>query len=170
VAVETALMSMLLLTLMAGVVDTSMLFRDSLAVASSSRAGARTGSSEPMAPSFATDAAQQAANAMSDLDLSRVPKIWVFKADLATGAPASGWACSSDCVKFTVSAAGTLSSPSGSWTHRNACSGSSLDAVGVFVEYRHPSTLGFFFDNTQMQETAIMQLEPIPSSQPCVSA
>lgn len=169
VAVETALVSLLLITIMAGIIDSSMLFRDGMVLATASRAGARTGASEPLAATFAADTAQQAVAAMSDLDLTRVTKIWVYKASLTTGPPVS---CSSDCVQFTVSASGTLSSPIGTWGGRFACGGlvRPLDAVGVLVEYRHPSTMGFFFANRVLKEYAVMQLEPIPSTKSCVSS
>ena len=169
IAVETALLSLVLVTIMAGIIDSSMLFRDGMVLATASRAGARTGASEPLAATFATDTARQAVAAMSDLDLARVTKIWVYKASLTAGAPAS---CSSDCVKFTVNASGALSSPTGTWSGRYACGGlvKPLDAVGVLVQYRHPSTIGLFFDNQVMTEYAVMQLEPIPSTKSCVSS
>ncbi len=171
IAVETAIVSVMLLMLMAGIIDSSMLFRDSIIVSSAARAGARTGSAEPLASSFATDAAGQALAAMTDLVPGKITKIWVFKASTTTGAPASGSSCSSSCVKFTVSSSGVLSSPSGSWSARNACAGSpTINAVGVLVEYRHPSTMGFFFNNQLLTETTAMQLEPVPSNLACVSS
>ena len=170
VAMETAIISMMLLMLMAGIIDSSMLFRDSIVVSAAARAGSRTGSSEPIASTFATDAAGQALSAMTDLVPGRITKIWVFKASLTTGAPASGSGCTSQCVKFTVSSAGVLSSPSGTWSGRNACAGTTQDAVGVLVEYSHPSTMGFFFNNQVLTETTAMQLEPIPSNLACVSS
>lgn len=170
VAVETALVSLMLITLIAGIVDSSMLFRDGLVLATASRAGARTGASEPLASTFAVDAATQVVAAMSDLDPARVTKIWVYKASLTTGEPSSGASCSSFCVKFTVSASGVLSAPAGTWSGRKACGGETLDAVGIRVEYRHPSTMGFFFDNQVITQSAVMQLEPVPSTQSCVSS
>lgn len=169
VAVETALMSMVLVMILGGVIDTSMLFRDSLAVASATRAAARTGASEPLAATFASDVATQAVDAMSDLDYTRIAQLWVYKADVASGAPASGWGCASNCFKFTVSASGTLSSPTGSWSARRACA-DSMEALGVYVEYRHPSTIGMFFDGQRIRDNAIMQFEPVPSSTTCVSS
>ena len=170
VAVETALVSLVLVTILAGIIDASMLFRDSLSVASASRAAARTGASEPLAATFATDAAQQAVNALSEVDYTRINKIWVYRADPVTGAPVSGWTCASDCVHFKVNASGALNPEGGSWHNRNACAGTTLDAVGVLVEYSHPSTIGVFFNDQIVSEHAVMQLEPIPSSMACVSS
>jgi len=171
VAVETALVSLVLATILAGIIDTSMLFRDSLSVSSAARGGARTASSEPLASTFARDAAQQAVNALSDLQYTRITKLWVYKANASTGDPVGGWGgCSSNCVAFTVSATGTVSAGTGTWSGRNACAGSTLDAVGVYVQYNHPSTIGVFFNNQPISEHAVMELQPIPSSATCVSS
>ena len=84
--------------------------------------------------------------------------------------PTSGWTCANNCIKFSVSSSGALSPLGGSWHNRNACAGTSIDAMGVYVEYRHKSTIGMFFDDQLTQGDAIMQLKPVPSSTTCVSA
>ncbi len=170
VAVETALMSLVLVTIMGGIIDSSMLFRDSFSVSSASRAAARTAVSEPMATTFARDAAIQAVAAMSDTDYSRITRLWVYKADSTSGGPLSGSGCPTNCVKFTVSATGVVSSGTGSWHSRKACAGETLDAVGVTVQYKHRSTMGMFFRDKLITEAAVMQLEPIPSTRTCVSS
>ncbi len=169
VAVETALVSLVLVAILFGIIEASFLFRDANVISSASRAGARLAASEPVASSFAADAAKQSVNAMSGIEKSAVTNIWVYKAQ-ADGTPAGGATCSSSCIKFTVSAAGVLSSGSGSWSGRQACAGSSLDRVGVRVAFKHKAAMGFMFDGKMLTESTIMQLEPIPATSPCVSS
>ena len=107
VAIEGALVFTLLFTILAGVVDVSMLFRTTYEVSSASRAGARLAAQEPLSPDLAADAAQQVASAMDGMTYSRITKLWVYKANpnSPTGEPASDSNCTSGvkCVKFTVS-------------------------------------------------------------------
>jgi hypothetical protein len=170
IAVETALVSLLLVTIMSGVIEASMLFKDSYSISSAARGGARLGSSEPVASTFAQDTAGQVANALRDLDPTRVQAIWVYKASQTTGLPTSGTSCTSSCLKYTLNSSGAPVLSSGSWTGRSACAGGTVDAVGVYVEYRHRSLFGRFFNNQIIAERAIMSLEALPSSTACVSA
>ena len=139
------------------------------AVSSASRAGARIASSEPVASTFATDAATQVAAALSNIEKSAVTNIWVYSS-LDDGTPEGGSTCSSKCFKFTLSPTGVLSGPSGGWSFRMACTGTALDKVGVSVEYTHKSAVGFLFEGKKIKEFTTMQLEPIPSTSPCKSA
>ena len=59
VAVETALVAVLLCTLLFGIIECSLLMKDWLAVSASARAGARMAASEPRSDGFAQDAANQ---------------------------------------------------------------------------------------------------------------
>lgn len=170
VAVETALVAMLLITMIYGVVETSFLYRDGLVVSSASRAGARTGSSLPRDPAFAIAAANQVETAMGRADLSRVTAVWVFKANPATGLPDSGnFTTCTTCVKFIGSAVGLVpnGSPLGwSFDSQNACTGT-VDTLGVYVQYSYPSRLGFFFKNHTLTESTVMRLEPYDRTGPC---
>lgn len=176
VAVEAAIVSTMLFIICAGVVDLSMLFRTTYEVSSASRAGARLAAQEPLATTFARDAATQVVAAMEGMDYTRVTRIWVYRADpnSATGEPASGATCSSQCVKFTVSATGVVSAGTGSWTGRKACPGDPVagvdpvDAVGVRVQYRHDAPI-MFADNQLVQETTSMRLEQLPTTVVCTS-
>jgi Flp pilus assembly protein TadG len=170
VAVEAAIVSTMLFTIAAGIVDVSMLYRTTYEVSAASRAGARLASAEPRATTFARDAAQQVAASMADMDGTRITKLWVYKANTAsaTGEPATA-GCTSQCVSFTVSSAGVVSAGTGFWTGRQACAGGTVDSVGVRVQYKHdaPIRIG---ENSLIEQTTVMRLEQIPATLTCVSS
>ena len=164
VAVETALVSMLLLTLLFGIVDSSFLLKDWLTVSAAARAGARMGASQPRMPNFAADSAVQVTNAISGLDPANLQEVWVYRATYATGLPASGSLCPTDCMKYTWdSGLKKLVWLSGSWlyTSQNACAGDvNRNVLGVYLKYRHTAPLGFFFNNATVSESTVMWIEP----------
>lgn len=178
VAVEAAIVSSLLLTILAGVVDVSMMFRTTYEVSSASRAGARLAAQEPLAPTFARDAAVQVATSMDGMTYSEITKLWVYKANpnSPTGEPTSGINCTSQCVKFTVSADAdghpVVSAGAGSWTGRKACAVDPIggvdqvDAVGVRVQYRHDAPI-MFGEGKLVEETTTMRLEQLSTALVC---
>jgi hypothetical protein len=168
VAVETGIVSMLLVILLFGVVDSSFLFKDWLAVSAAARAGARMGASQPRivsvagSPDFAQLSANQVTNAISGLIPANILAVWVYKAS-STGLPDSGsFASCNVCVKFTWTA-GALTPSSSNWlgSSQNACPGDPLrDSLGVYVKYKHTSPLGLFFQNTTVSQSTVMWIEP----------
>ena len=122
-------------------------------------------SSLPRDSSFATSARDQVEDALESLDLSRVDKVWVFKANPTTGAPDSGSfsSCSTNCLKFKGSASGLIAD-GGSYaaSGQNACLGSlgPPDQIGVYVEYRYDSRIGLF-GGKRLTENTVMRLEPV---------
>jgi Flp pilus assembly protein TadG len=165
VAVETSFVSLLLVILLFGIVESSFLFKDWLSVSAAARAGARMGASQPRMPSFAQDSANQVTNALSDLSPSNLQEVWVYRTTSANGLPDSGsFASCATCVKFTWnSGTGSLTQSSGnwSWASQNACAGDpARDALGVYVKYRHTSPLAFFFNNMTISESTVMWIEP----------
>lgn len=166
VAVETAFVSMLLITLLFGIVESSFLFKDWLGVSAAARAGARMGASQPRSVSFAQDSANQVTNALSAMTPANIQEVWVYRATGTTNKPfgRTDFNNCSVCVKYTWNV-GTqsLTQSSGNWlnTSQNACAGdSSRDSLGVYVKYRHSSALRFFFDNASISESTVMWLEP----------
>jgi hypothetical protein len=125
--------------------------------------------SEPMATTFAVDAAKQASNALKGMNPADVTAIWVYRAKLADGQPTEGASCPSNCVKFTLTTAGQPTGGTGTWTSRNACAATPPETVGVMVEYRHRSLTGILFNNRVVREVTAMQLEPVAAT-PCVSS
>ncbi len=178
VAVETALVSLLLVTMVYGLVETSFLIKDWLSVSTSARAGARMASSEPRVSSgtnqaaYADDAVLQVVNGMGTLDKARVTKIWVYRANQTTGKPDSGsYTSCTTCVRYTYKAATQkFTADYVGWqaSEQNACvADAAHDAVGVYVEYTHKAVLGMFFDNYKVAESTVMSLEPIPTTVQC---
>jgi Flp pilus assembly protein TadG len=175
VAVETAFVSMLLVVLLFGIVDSSFLFKDYLAVSAASRAGARMGASQPRiasvsgSPDFAQLAANQVTNAITGLIPANLQQVWVYKASGTTGLPDSGsFASCTVCVKFTWSAGALIPSYS-NWaaSTQDACEGDVgplpaplRDSLGVYVQYKHSSPLGFFFKNAIVRQSTVMWIEP----------
>ena len=171
VAVETALVSMLLLVLLFGVVESSFLFKDYLTVAAATRAGARMGASQPRiasvsgSPDFAQLAANQVTNAITGLIPANLKQVWVYKASAATGLPDSGsFASCGVCDKFTWNVATqSLLDTSSGWPalSQNACSGDlNRDSLGVYIKYRHSSPTGFFFNGAILNQSTVMWVEP----------
>lgn len=168
VAVETALVSMLLLTLIFGIVESSFLLKDWLTVSAAARAGARMGAAEPRGSTFAQDSADQVTNAISGLDPTKLQEVWVYKATYDTGLPDSNSFLSCGvCVKYTWNNVSKQLQPSSGTTwassSQNACAGDpNRNALGVYVKYKH-SGMGFFFSGTMVSESTVMWIEPISS-------
>src|SRR5665647_1200742 len=107
VAVETAIVSMFLIVLLFGIVESAFLLKDWITVSAAARAGARMGASQPRMPNFAADSAAQVTNAIAGLNPANIQEVWVYKAVYATGLPESGATCPTDCVKYTWLSGGT---------------------------------------------------------------
>jgi Flp pilus assembly protein TadG len=172
VAVETAGVSLFLVILLFGIVESSFLFKDWLAVSAAARAGARMGASQPRSASFAQDSANQVANALASQNPANVQEVWVYRTTSSTGLPDSGsFASCAVCVKFSWNAASkSLTQFAGSWanTSQNACAGDpARDSLGVYVKYKHTSPLGFFFKNMILTESTVMWVEPWTSDAHC---
>lgn len=123
VAVEAALVIPILMLLVFGIIEMSLLLRDSLAVTSSVRAGGRVASAmagagpagesasggcvAPCSPESTPMLAQMAANAVQTsgtaLPPDAVEELWVYKAnDQGFPGPTGSraWTCSENCVRF----------------------------------------------------------------------
>jgi Flp pilus assembly protein TadG len=170
VAVETAMVSLFLVVLLFGIIESVFLLKDWLTVSAAARAGARMGASQPRMANFASDSADQVTNAISGLNPANLQEVWVYKATATTGLPDSGsFASCTACVKYTWNGA-KLAQSSNNWSpaSQNACAGdSSRDSLGVYVKYRHSAPLGFFFDNAIVAESTVMWLEPLSISTIC---
>ncbi|QKE85513.1 TadE/TadG family type IV pilus assembly protein [Arthrobacter sp. NEB 688] len=170
VALEAAIVFLFLFSMLAGVIDLSMYFKDSYSVSTAARAGARMAAADPLNATFTRSAATQAASAMTDLRWQDVKEIWVYKANVGTTSVlVTPLACGVNCVKFTLTGPGTPSAGSGVWLSRNACSSGlvAVDSVGVRVVYQHKATV-MFANNALITEDVVMRLEQIPSTQPCI--
>jgi len=188
-AVEFALVSLLLFTVLLGIMEFSLLMRDNVAISSAVRTGARIASAEagggaascpttpspppPCSPTSAPKLAQDAADAVqragSAMPKDNVDEMWVYKANSSglpgTATSLSSATCSSDCVKYVwVAANDRFQYSSGTWTSTSiaACIGSS-DAVGVVIKAHHNYLFGMFGTSASMSDRAVMQFEPLPT-------
>jgi hypothetical protein len=156
--VESAFVLLLIMTLLFGIIEWGLFFKNNLSVTSATRTGARTVSAEPrnMAvnsiangdpaiyngiPKYATDTAQSVETALTGLDTNAPNELWVYKS-ANDGLPLSGGftTCpATTCIKFTWNqnnAAGQKwASPSGTWppASQNACG-------GIFVSASSPGS------------------------------
>jgi hypothetical protein len=192
VVVEAALVTPLLLVLLLGIIEMSLLMRDVVATSSSVRVGARMASTAagagqgtcqasgptppPCTPAQAPKVAQLAADAIqragSAMPKDQIEWILVYQAN-DKGYPMpngnTSLSCSLSCVKYVWDSG--LSTPafrysSGSWDSKsiNACvNDAGLMAVGVAMHAHHPWVSGFFGDGVELEERTVMQFEPLPN-------
>ena len=174
VAVEAALITPVLMLMLFGIVELSLLLKDDLAVSAAARAGARTGSALPRFDDGTTDFAQQTANQVARsagaLNLSAV-SLTIYAADAAgnPGAGGSPVSCTDRCIHFSYSqATSAFVRVSGSWPAAsiNACPGDpAQDAIGVYLSYPHP--LPVLGGTVTLTDRAVMAFEPVPPTQGC---
>jgi hypothetical protein len=161
-AVEFALVAMLLITLVFGIIEFSLLLRDYVSVGSAVRQGARIASAEagagpatcltypvgvtppPCSPTTAPKLAQDAADAIqvegSAMPKGNIDEIWVYKAN-SSGFPGTATdmataTCSTNCVRYTwIAANSRFQYASGTWssTSINACVGTATPMDSVGV-------------------------------------
>lgn len=166
--VETAIVVPIMLLLFAGLTQLAFAMSTSSSATGASRTGARVAASvyaEAALSGDATklDATLDAIRLGVERDLSSRPPgatpttLWLFRAD-ANGNPASGAACSSDCVRWTWD--GTqFASRAGTWTDPDSC-GSTVDTVGVRVSLGYDVASPLLGDITIRRGTT-MRLEPV---------
>lgn len=187
VAVEAALVTPLLLLLLMGIIELSLMMRDVVSTNSSVRTGARVASAAagagpgtcqasanppPCTPATAPAVAQVAADAIQKAG-SAMPKdsiewILVYSAN-AAGYPMptgnTAFTCSTKCVKYVWDTGlNKFRYSSGSWSSAsiNAClNDAGRESVGVVLQARHNWVTGFFGDGVTLQERSVMQFEPL---------
>lgn len=184
VAVETALVTPVLLVVLLGIIELPMLIRDHVAVTSAARTGARVAASEPGcitkvgSPACpATDPApfgMLAAEAVSRngtaLPTQAIRYVLVYKAN-AAGYPGalssmpSSCAGIPSCLGYTWNpTTAVFTRTSGTWDRQtvNACFPTNVDSVGVQVVAEHEFLSGLLGTSTTMAEHTVMNFEPLP--------
>jgi Flp pilus assembly protein TadG len=191
-AVEFALVSLLLLTILFGIIEFSLLMRNNVSVSSAVRAGARVASAgadsgpgdptcyeavgaPPCTPTVAPALAQDAASAVQRTGLAmpkdQIDELWVYKAN-AQGFPGTATSmdtavCDTNCIRFRwQDSKDRFVYAGGAWNSStiNACVGSA-DSVGVYMRATHKFILGLFGTTTTMRDRAVMQFEPLRSEE-----
>lgn len=190
IAVEAALVTPLLLLVLFGIVELSMLVRDYVAVTSAVRSGARVASAAPDAgpgqcetgatappctPASSPALAQAAADAIqrsgTALEPDSIEHILVYRANSAgyPGSPSNQTMPATclgvpDCVRFVWRpAANAFRYQEGSWPSAsiNACLNES-DTLGVYLQARHQTVTGILGGSITMGDKAVMRFEPLP--------
>lgn len=182
-AVEAAIVSLLLFTLLFGIIEMSLLMRDAGATSSAARAGTRAAaaaaaagpcSSAPapqclpaVAPVLGQVAADAVGRALSGVPDDDVEWLMVYEAG-ANGFPVgkTTYTCGDRCVTYRPRN-GAMDYVSGSWNTKaqvNACvNDPARTAVGVAIRVRHGSITGLFGDGIGMTERSVMYFEPLPN-------
>jgi TadE-like protein len=178
VAVEAALVTPLILLLVFGIIEFTLLLKDAVAVTSAVRVGTRTASSEPRNPDFLDDTALAMSRTVETLDKNGLTgtnggNLYIYEAQKngwPKGATDSKFVCGTNCVVYNwvgnpdVPGSGQFVKVSGSWDYQdiNACTGDSgHTVVGVRLEYRHTFITGIFCGGKTLTDEAVQSFEPI---------
>ena len=158
VAIEAALITPLLLFLVIGIIEMSLLMKDEVAATSAVRVAGRTASANagagpgevageeclsPCTPASAPMLAQLAANALqragSALPEDSIEELLVYRAN-DDGYPLPDgnrtWTCGTDCVRYRwVDSLNEFRFVGGAWASSeiNACANQQPDAVGIYL-------------------------------------
>jgi hypothetical protein len=189
VAIETALVMPLVLAVLLGIVEVSLLIRDHVAVTSAVRVGSRiasasadagpgvcetgptappcTSASSPALAQLAADAIQRAGSAMP---ADSIDHILVYKANRqgfpgADGNTTMPTSCSgyANCVRFTWNdAANAFRYAGGAWDSKgiNACVNES-DTLGVAMQATHEFMTGILGASVGLADRSVMRFEPL---------
>ncbi len=178
-----------LMILILGIIEMSLMMKDAVSTNSSVRTGARVASAAagagpgtcqassnppPCTPASAPAVAQLAADAIQKAG-SAMPKdsikwILVYSAN-TKGYPLPStnttYTCSTKCVKFVWDTGlNKFRYASGSWSSAtiNAClNDPNRESVGVVMQADHPWVTGLFGDGVTLEERSVMQFEPLPN-------
>ena len=191
VAVEAALVTPVLFLVVLGIIEMSLLMRDTVSTTSAVRVGGRVASvsagagpgvceasadpppcSPASTPALAQAAADSIQRAGSAMPKDQIEYILVYRAN-SQGYPQPAGnttiECYSDCVKYVWDTGlNKFRYAGGAWTSSaiNACvNHADRMAVGVAMKARHPWVTGLFGDGVDIQERTIMNFEPLPSEQ-----
>jgi Flp pilus assembly protein TadG len=166
-AVETALVMPLLILVVFGVIEFSMLIKDHMAMNSAVRAASRVASAEPKTSSFADDAIAAIQTQGSALPMGNVNEVWVYEAG-TNGMPTGQTEfsnCTTRCLRYTP-VGDTYVLAGGSWDESeiNACAGDpNITAVGIYMNGTHPFLTTLFQGSMDLEQHSVMRFEPIPS-------
>jgi hypothetical protein len=189
VAVETALVMPLILAVLFGIVEVSLLIRDHVAITSAVRVGARIASASPGAgagicetgptappctstssPALAQAAADAIQRAGSAMPKDSIEYILVYKANVqgfpgAAGNTTMPSSCNGipACVRFVWrDDANAFRYAGGAWDSKsiNACLNES-DTLGVHMQASHKGVTGIFGGSIGLADRSVMKFEPL---------
>ncbi|MBV9832101.1 MAG: pilus assembly protein [Marmoricola sp.] len=179
VAVEAALVTPILMLLVFGIIEMSLLMRDAAGVNNQVRAGARIAATEAGAglssannPALAVDAVTAIQNAGSSMPLDSVNWVLVYQAN-QYGYPMptsnqTSMTCTTNCIKYVWNAgSNAFVRQSGTWdtSQINACvNDANRQSVGVAMSARHTWITGLFGSGVDVPARLMMQFEPLPAT------
>ena len=155
----------LILLIVFGIIEFTLLLKDDVAVSSAVRAGARTASAEPRNAAFLDDTASQMDRAVATLTRTASARPWAASSGSTRPTPRVSRAapprstpggCGTQCVRYTWDAGDgkfvTTTAQKNKWVASsiNACpkdpakNPSGPDSVGVYLSYRHAFLTGVF--------------------------
>lgn len=182
--VELVLVVPVLVTLVLGLAEFGLGWKDSLTVSNGMRAGVRVGSSAANGRTADYEILQSVRAAMASLPAGAIEQIVVYRANGADGriSPtcAAGIPSSSPTAPCNVYVEADLARPAGDFAGTTACTASSPDRfwcptdrlarqsgvggppdyLGVWVRVRHDFITDFFGGSMQITDSAVMRLEP----------
>lgn len=190
VAVEAALITPILVLIVFGIIEMSLLMRDVVGTTSAVRTGARIASVSaaagpgtcqasanppPCTPQSAPALAQAAADAIQKagtaLPADSIEWVMIYESG-TNGFPVgqSTLTCGSNCVTYTWDKVlNKFRYTSGAWNTKtavNACvNHADRDSVGVAMRVNHPWVTGLFGSTFAVTERSVMQFEPLPNDQ-----
>lgn len=165
-AIEAAMVIPVLILIVFGIIEFSMILRNNAALAGATRAGARIASAEPRMATFATDAANAVVQSGVAMPVGNIEEIWVYRAG-PDGKPVGQGAfnsCSSNCARYTISGNSAVYA-GGSYpaTAINACPGQ-MHNVGVYIKAKHTFVTQLFGSTMTLTDDASTRFEPIPTT------
>jgi hypothetical protein len=190
VAIEAALVTGVVLTMIFGIIEVAFLMRDHVGVSSAARVGARAASTGaaagscvadpsdvvPCPPNGVPELAQRAADAIASartvLPRDAISYVMVYKASNSADPPALA-ACSSECVAYRWHPAqNRFRYAQGTWDSRqiSGCAEPKapgyvpLDAVGVQIVVEHEWLTGLFGQSMDLSDHAVMSFEPLANA------
>jgi hypothetical protein len=169
-AVEAALIFPVMVLILFGIIEFSLVFKDLQTTYSATRVGARTASAEPRQSSYASDVANAVTTGMGAIPAGQWRELWVYKA-MADGMPDSGsFSSCTTCVRFMWdNTAHAWSKVQDTWPatgpgSQQACTaGSGPDSLGVYVKVLHPMLTPMFGTTKLLTDHTVTRLEPMPS-------
>jgi Flp pilus assembly protein TadG len=179
--VELSLMVTLLILIAFGIVEFGFAWNSKMQMETASRAGARVGSSLGSDRMADYGLIQAAAAGLTDVGISNVDYVVVYKATTANGAPTGSCASSPPVAtsgvcnvytgaqltsltpaNFTGTTSCTGSSPDRFWcpTARQSVQSLGADYLGVYIRARYNTITGILASPFALGSGAVMRLEP----------
>lgn len=182
VLIEAAIVMPLLFVILFGILEWGLVFRASLTLSESTRAGARVAAALPRNPAYSEVAAAAVSGRLANAGVpeDQIRILVIYKADPNTGGLYGGGSsdsdienCSDDCFRYTWDPAldeFVLVAGSPEWTaaEQAACGGDdSTDYIGIYVAADHQYVTGLFGSGIGLSERTVMRLEPLPMTDTC---